>query len=69
MNTDRLAGAKWFKSSRSNGQAECVEVAFLAERQVAMRDSKATGRGALVFPAGTWGTFVARVEDEGIGGR
>ncbi len=65
MNTERLAGAKWIKSSRSNGQAECVEVAFLTERQVAMRDSKNTGGGqALVFTAGGWGAFAGGLAGE-----
>ncbi|SDD88427.1 DUF397 domain-containing protein [Actinokineospora iranica] len=59
MNSKKLANANWFKSSKSNGQAECVEVAFLGERQVATRDSKQSDAGpALVFGSHQWDAFV-----------
>ncbi|WP_405159818.1 DUF397 domain-containing protein [Nocardia sp. NBC_01499] len=54
-----LAGAKWFKSSRSQGGSECVEVAFLDGGQVGVRDSKNPGGPALVFTRGEWSAFVA----------
>ena len=58
MSNNDLAGAKWFKSSRSNGQNNCVEVAFLDDGRVAVRDSKDHGDGpALVFTAGEWAAF------------
>ncbi|MET9145642.1 DUF397 domain-containing protein [Streptomyces sp. NPDC004042] len=54
----------WRKSSYSNGQAECVEVAFLGDGRVATRDSKENGRGAaLVFTAGGWRAFKAGMQD------
>ncbi|WNI18141.1 DUF397 domain-containing protein [Actinacidiphila sp. ITFR-21] len=61
MSKDDLVGARWFKSSYSNGQGECVEVAFLDDRRVAMRDSKNPTGPALVFTPGEFGAFVAGV--------
>lgn len=56
-----LSGAKWFKSSRSGDKADCVEVAFLAGSIVGVRDSKNPTDPALVFEAGEWDAFTARV--------
>ncbi|WP_308294813.1 DUF397 domain-containing protein [Streptomyces sp. JJ66] len=62
MKSSDLTGAAWRKSSYSNGQANCVEVAFLGEGRVALRDSKDLGTGAaLVFTAGEWHTFTTGV--------
>jgi len=62
VNTADLAHAAWRKSSRSNGQAHCVEVAVLGGDAVAVRDSKDTGGPALVFTPGAWRTFAARMK-------
>ncbi|MGQ0840102.1 DUF397 domain-containing protein [Actinokineospora sp.] len=49
----------WFKSSKSNGQANCVEVAFVAGRHVATRDSKQAGSGpVLFFGTRQWYAFI-----------
>ncbi|WP_039826389.1 DUF397 domain-containing protein [Nocardia testacea] len=56
MNID-LSEAKWFKSSRSGGTKECVEVAFLDGGQVGVRDSKNPTSPALVFTATEWDAF------------
>ncbi|MFJ3497344.1 DUF397 domain-containing protein [Streptomyces sp. NPDC086091] len=62
MLSSDLRSAVWRKSSRSNGQAECVEVAFLAGGRVALRDSKGGGVGAvLVFRYSGWGAFESSV--------
>lgn len=62
MNRDELATARWFKSTRSNGQNNCVEVAELSAA-VAVRDSKHPAGPALVFTPAEWAAFVAGVKD------
>ncbi|SDE00010.1 DUF397 domain-containing protein [Actinokineospora iranica] len=59
MSSDRLADAQWFKSSRSNGAGECVEVAFLGDGEIATRDSKVGGtESVLLFGTRQWDAFV-----------
>ncbi|WP_326699870.1 DUF397 domain-containing protein [Streptomyces sp. NBC_01754] len=67
MNSADLAGAIWRKSSRSNGDANCLEVAFLSDGRVAMRDSKHNGSGpTLVFASSGWTAFEGGVADGGF---
>lgn len=54
-----LTGAKWFKSSRSQGGKECVEIAHLDGGLVGARDSKNPDGPALVFAPGEWDAFLA----------
>ncbi len=61
--TGDLSEAKWFKSSRSTGAKECVEVAFLGAGAVGVRDSKNPTGPALVFSPGEWDAFEAGVRD------
>lgn len=64
MSTNRLATAKWFKSSRSNAENNCVEVAFLDDGEVALRDTKDDGHGPiLVFTPAEWTAFIGGVQD------
>jgi hypothetical protein len=51
----------WRKSSFSNGQANCVEVAELSEGGRAVRDSKNPDGPALRFNMAEWSAFLAGV--------
>jgi hypothetical protein len=58
--------AKWFKSSYSTFNGNCVEVAVLPGDIMAIRDSKNKASGILIFPAGGWGTFIAAVKSHSL---
>ncbi|WP_030488675.1 DUF397 domain-containing protein [Micromonospora chokoriensis] len=54
-----LSGARWRKSTRSNGSGgACVEVAANLAGLVAVRDSKDPTGPVLVFPPDAWRVFV-----------
>lgn len=63
MNTTELSHAAWRKSTRSNAEAECVEVAVLDGGRRAVRDSKDPAGPALIFTAAEWTAFVRGVRD------
>jgi Domain of unknown function (DUF397) len=56
-----LAAAAWRKSSRSNAQANCVEVATNLAGIIAVRDSKNRAGPVLVFTPAEWEAFTAGV--------
>ena len=57
-----LADAQWRKSSFSGGNGNsCVEVAFLSEGDVAVRDTKNRTLPAHRYTAAEWEAFVAGV--------
>jgi len=58
-----LTGARWVKSSRSGGDKDCVQVAFLDNGMVGMRDSKNPTRPALIFSPSEWDAFTGGVND------
>ncbi|MFI6955539.1 DUF397 domain-containing protein [Nocardia sp. NPDC050408] len=58
MNID-LTGAGWFKSSHSGASSDCVEVAFLPNPLVGVRDSKNPSGPALMFTPAEWSAFTA----------
>jgi Domain of unknown function (DUF397) len=68
MPATELAGARWVKSSRSAPTGgNCVEVAFLADGQVAVRNSRQPAGPALVFTALEWAAFVGGAGDGEFG--
>ncbi len=63
MSSTELSGALWRKSSYSNGQANCVEVAAVGGRSVvAVRDSKAPDALSLIFTTREWRQFTDSIE-------
>ncbi|WP_280382413.1 DUF397 domain-containing protein [Nocardia wallacei] len=60
MNVD-LSCARWFKSSHSGANQDCVEVAFLDTGHVGIRDSKNPTGPALVFAPTEWDALVTGV--------
>jgi hypothetical protein len=53
--------ARWFKSSRSGNNGNCVEVAFVGD-VVATRDSKNPSGPVLVVTPAAWTAFLATIE-------
>jgi Domain of unknown function (DUF397). len=54
---------KWFKSSRSNGQNNCVEACRLEDGGMAVRDSKrGEASPVLRFPRREWLVFTEGVK-------
>jgi len=61
MNQDQLV---WRKSSRSDADNNCVEIADLPDGGRAVRDSKDQGSGpVLVFTASEWSAFIGGAKD------
>ncbi len=57
-----IAGACWFKSSRSAYNGSCVEVARLSRGRIGVRDTKANGIGpVLLFTHAEWEQLTARI--------
>jgi hypothetical protein len=62
MNAIELSAAEWRKSTYSNGQSNCVEVAANLDGIVAVRDSKDPHGPALIFTPDQWQRFAAGVK-------
>jgi hypothetical protein len=54
-----LTDAKWFTSSRSEANGQCVEVAHVGDDMVALRDTKDRGAGpVMIFTGDQWQAFI-----------
>jgi len=64
MTASALAGANWIKSRRSGPTGgNCVEVAFLAGGEIAMRNSRHPHGPALIFTRSEWDAFLGGAKD------
>ena len=59
---DLLREARWYKSSWSAHNGNCVEVASLPHGEQGVRDSKNKDGSVLVFTASEWNIFLINVE-------
>jgi hypothetical protein len=60
----KLHGTSWVKSRRSGPTGgNCVEIAFLPDGEVAVRNSRHPDGPALVFTAAEWDAFVGGAAD------
>ncbi|AVH20428.1 DUF397 domain-containing protein [Nocardia cyriacigeorgica] len=57
---DELGAANWYKSTKSAGGKDCVEVAHLGQGRVGVRDSKNPSGPALIFTPSEWDSFLTR---------
>jgi Domain of unknown function (DUF397) len=55
------AGTRWFKSSLSFSNGQCVEVAGLPGGEVGVRNSKDPGGPVLRFTPDEWNCFIAGI--------
>ena len=66
--TVRNTSASWIKSSYSGPTGgNCVEIAFLADDDVAMRNSRDPDGPALVFTRAEWAAFLGGARDGEFG--
>ncbi|QFU89262.1 hypothetical protein YIM_20415 [Amycolatopsis sp. YIM 10] len=63
MPAELLAGAQWRKSSRSGAVGNCVEVAPLANGEIAVRNSRFPTGPALIYTQAEMAAFLAGAKD------
>jgi len=64
MPASDLPAVTWRKSRRSGPQGgNCVEIGYLPDGQVAIRNSRDAAGPALVFTPGEWTAFVGGARD------
>jgi hypothetical protein len=56
---DPLTDAVWRKAAASDANSGCVEVAFLPDGRIGVRDSKSRSKPALTVTAQAWASFLA----------
>ncbi|RDI47226.1 DUF397 domain-containing protein [Nocardia mexicana] len=61
-----LSNVVWRTSSRTSGGKDCVEVAFLPDGSIGVRDSKDRTGPALRFTPTEWDTFTATLTDPNL---
>jgi Domain of unknown function (DUF397) len=68
MPASQLQGVTWMKSRRSGPTGgNCVEVAYLADGEVAMRNSRHPDGPALIFTAAEWDAFLGGATEGDFG--
>ena len=68
MDASTLTGVTWIRSRRSGPTGgNCVEVAFLADGQIAVRNSRHPQRPALIFTRSEWDAFLGGAKDGEFG--
>jgi hypothetical protein len=68
MNAGTLTDVTWIRSRHSGPTGgNCVEVAFLADGQIAMRHSRHPQGPALIFTRSEWDAFLAGAKDGEFG--
>jgi hypothetical protein len=55
---EELANADWFKASASGGSGGCLEVAFLADGRVAIRDNEDMANAPFVVSQHVWSCWI-----------
>jgi hypothetical protein len=64
MDASVLIDVTWVKSQRSGPTGgNCVEVAFLADGEIAMRNSRHPSGPALIFTRSEWEAFLGGAKD------
>ncbi|RKN38332.1 DUF397 domain-containing protein [Streptomyces hoynatensis] len=64
MNAVDRVNPKWFTSSYSNGNGNCVQAARGAPGAVPVRDSKDTTGPVLTFTTHAWNTFLTTLKND-----
>jgi hypothetical protein len=67
MPASQLPSAEWRKSRFSNPSGNCVEMARLPDRRVAVRNSRHPDGAALIFTPAGWAAFLLDIRRGNMG--